>query len=203
MPFSREKHADDKEHKNPKIFLNREVVVTEKLDGGAAALCEGDIQARAQGHTIHGSFDYIKATHAWKTFAYPGLFWYGENMAGIHSIEYDGLTDFLYLYALRRDDRFFSWDDLVSHGVAADMKVVPLVYRGIFRSLDEMERFLDTEIKKPSAFGPTREGFCVRIVEGYDAKDHTEATAKYVRLGHVLTDSHWSQNWRHASLKKN
>jgi hypothetical protein len=202
LPFSPEIHTDDKTHALPRLFLNTEVIITEKLDGGNTCLHDGVVYARSTGQPArHGSFDYIKAQHAPRTIGYPEFMFYGENMAGIHSIEYDRLSDFFYLIAIREGDHWLSWDETQEHAAAFSFATVPPVAFTKFATLDKLEAFLADEIAKPSFFGTTREGFTIRLRRGFSSSEFGLSFAKYVRKNHVQTDDeHWSRNWQPATL---
>lgn len=46
-PWSQKVHRDDTYHKNPEFFVNKKVVMTEKIDGGNTLLFNGDVYARS------------------------------------------------------------------------------------------------------------------------------------------------------------
>ena len=60
-PWSEKVHRDDSYHENPRFFLDKQVVVTEKLDGGNTSLYEGGVYARSTSvPAVHGSFAMVK-----------------------------------------------------------------------------------------------------------------------------------------------
>ena len=95
--------SDDKILRDTSAFLNVPLVITEKLDGGNCSLHGGKVYARSTGlPTICPSFDYIKATHAWKSLSWGNrISAYGENMYALHSIPYDELDDFYYVFGVK------------------------------------------------------------------------------------------------------
>jgi hypothetical protein len=55
---------------------------------------------------------------------------FGENMFGVHSIEYDGLTSFFYVFAgLRDGEQWLGWDELCGLARDLDIPTVPLLNR--------------------------------------------------------------------------
>ena len=64
------------------------------------------------------------------SFDLDSLALFGENMFGIHSIEYDNLESFFYLFGVRRhhDGAWLSWDDVVAIANELEIPTVPLLY---------------------------------------------------------------------------
>jgi hypothetical protein len=203
-PWSPTVHKDDRYHQDAQAFVQREVIITEKLDGGNTCLWQGEVYARSTGQpATQGWFAMVKKHHAWKTANSPSdVFVYGEDLYGIHSIQYEPIReDQTYrIFAVRQGDTWLSWDDVVSHAKSLDIPTVPVLYRGLFNSVKEITSFFETEIKKPSEIGGPREGFVMRYAGSFEDAAFTNTTAKYVRKGHVQTDQHWTRNWQPAPL---
>lgn len=207
-PWSETVHCDDSYHPDPEFFLNKEVVVTEKLDGGNTALHCGEVFARSVLQPAgDGWFAMVKKHHSWKLDeAADFLTLYGEDIYGIHSIEYDAVPEdeTYYLFAARytidENDEFCSWDGVKRYAEHYGFKTVPEVYRGTFSNLDEITKFFKSELKNPSSLGPTREGFVMRIADRFPAKEFHHNVVKYVRANHVQTDDHWRRNWQKCAI---
>jgi hypothetical protein len=204
-PWSQQIHSDDRVHQNPEMFVGVEVVVTEKLDGGNTCLWQGNPYARSTGQVAtQGWFAMVKKHHAWKTMGLPeNIFTYGEDLYGIHSIEYDPIAeDETYrVFNVREDDEWLSWDELCAHAASLSFCTVPLRFRGVFDSVKEITQFFEAEIKRASALGPQCEGFVIRWADRFHNDEFSDKVAKYVRKGHVQTDEHWTRNWKPARLK--
>jgi hypothetical protein len=201
FPFSPEIHADDKIHQDPVFFVNKEIVITEKLDGGNTSLRKGQVYARSiEGPATHPSFSMTKNLYSYKSLNLVETV-YGENLEGIHSIEYHNLQDCFFVFAvLDAHNNWLSFDAMTAFCEVHQFSRVPLIFRGTFDSLGNLQKFLDTEIKKESHLGGQREGFVVRIVDGFPFDRFSEKVAKYVRAGHVQTDDHWTRNWKRAKI---
>jgi hypothetical protein len=70
-------------------------------------------------------------------------------MTAIHSIEYDRLPAHFLLFGVRsgreesaKDQTFLSWDDVEARARELDLTTVPVLFRGVFHSLDEMQVWL-------------------------------------------------------------
>ena len=203
-PWSRTVHRDDSRHENPEFFLNKEVIVTEKIDGGNTGLNEGEAYSRSTGQVaMHGWFALVKKYHAHKTIGSP-YYYYGEDIYGIHSIEYDAVREdkTFRLFAVRDEDYFFSWDEIIEQGLLLDFNVVPIKFRGVFRTVKEITKFFETELTKGSELGGKCEGFVMRIADRFKVEDFGLSVCKYVRKNHVQTDAHWTKNWKPCKLIK-
>lgn len=206
--FSPEIKDDDKviSFKDLGNFLDEEIIITEKLDGGNTTL-KPFIGVFARSHSTPTScetFDYIKNVHFFpkqhlmnETYEYCG-----ENLFAIHSIEYENLKDYFYLFNIYNEEKekWLNWDEVEKEAQKLNFKIVPLVFRGKIDNLSWLNKFLDEEIKKPSFLGGKREGFVVRVNTEVSNEDFNKFIAKYVRKGHVQTDEHWSKNWKQAKL---
>jgi hypothetical protein len=207
-------HKDDKTHDNPESFVGREVVITEKLDGGNTTLWQGEVYARSTSQPSNaGWMGMVRKNHAWKTLNSPKcLVFCGEDLMGIHSIEYDAMKeeDTYKVFAIRfvpqehqtGSDLFMSWDAVERLAAPYMLKTVPVLFRGTFNSINEITKWFDTELTKPSDIGPEREGFVIRWADGFKTSEFSQAVAKYVRPNHVQTDDkHWRVNWKTCKLK--
>lgn len=190
--------SDDKTLHDVSSFINVSLIITEKLDGGNCSIRDGKVFARSTGQqTICPSFSFIKAKHAWKSSNWgQNMTPYGENMFAKHSIFYDSLTDFFYVFGVKEEDEWVSWEELKAFCYEHDFNHVPVIAEGVsFNSEKELSKFLASEITKPSQFGATREGFVIRNANRFHTSAFSENICKYVRANHVQTDVHWSKNW--------
>jgi len=202
LPFSMEVHKDDKVIRDCSNFINREVVITEKLDGGNCCFHDGKTYARSTTQeTKCETFHFVKRAIAWKTKDIKHHFFYGENLYAKHSISYNKLESFFNLFAVRDSELWLSWSE-VEHlsEMVFECPTVPVLFRGIFKSIQEIENWMYKEIKKPSAYGEEREGFVIKVTHRYPIEDHSSCVAKFVRKGHVQTDEHWSKSWQPNKL---
>ena len=216
-PDSEGVHRDDTYHHDPTIFLGKEVVITEKLDGGNTCLFHGEVYARSvAAPTTDGWFDLVKKYHVWKTndewFNNTAI--YGEDLYGIHTLEYYPLAQdkTFYAFAARsaisdlwssKDIVFHSWDTVTHCAKRLIVPTVPVVYRGEFENVKEITEFFRDTLRTPSALGPEKEGFVMRIADAFSAEAFPQCVCKYVRKDHVQTDEHWRRNWQPCKLKKN
>ena len=76
----------------------------------------------------HGSFGPIKQLAAEISYTVPhNIQLFGENMFGVHSIEYDGLTSFFYLFAaLENGSDWLAWDHVTELANEIGVPTVPI-----------------------------------------------------------------------------
>ena len=194
----------DAVHAEPERFVGRSVVVTEKLDGGNVLIHQGKVYGRSVSSESAGKWmAMVKKHHAWKVTD-PDVYLHGEDIYGVHSIEYGAVREdeTFHAFALRnsRGD-FRSMAALERFAAARRIPVVPVVYRGAFRSVAELRAFIAGEHAKPSALGGKREGVVIRVAEGFRRSEFARNVCKSVRKDHVQTDRHWTRNWRPCALR--
>jgi len=209
-PWSEKVHRGDTYHQSPEFFLHKQVVITEKLDGGNTCLCEGKLYHRSvAAPAVHGSADMTKACHLWKLSAQgralDGLAFYGEDLYGVHTLKYDPMLPehTFNLFAVRElwHDCFFSWDEVESYALSLAMRTVPVVFRGVFHNTKEITEFFREQRKQPSSIGGEREGFVMRLEERFRDREFRKAVCKYVRKDHVqVNEEHWRKNWKPCKL---
>ena len=194
-------HRDDTYHKNCEYFLGKHVVISEKIDGGSTCLFNGNTYARSvQSPSNDGWFAMVKKHHSWKTYGMDNKCFYGEDIYGIHSIEYDpvqesGTYNLFSVFDVSGDDVMVcSWDDVVNNELG--FPVVPTVHDGVFDKMEDVTEYFMDNISTPSAIGPTKEGFVMRVIDEFPLKDFSLNVCKFVRKNHVQTDEHWRRNWK-------
>lgn len=207
LPFSPEIHSDDKTISDKDVlhFINKDIVITEKLDWWNTCMNKDWVFARSHSEIAsHRSFDTIKSIWAEMKENIPdGVSIYGENLTGIHSIEYTDLKSYIYLFSVLKDNEtFLWWQDIELLASKLNIPTVPVKFKGQFKSVNELKKFLDSEILKPSILGWNCEWFVIRAANQFDIEDTWKSIVKYVRKGHVQTDQHWSKNWKQAKIKR-
>ncbi len=204
-PWSPALGRDDDVHPNPERFVGDAVVVTEKLDGGNTLLHAGRVYGRSVSAPSEGKWmAMVKKHHAWKVTE-PEVYLYGENIYGVHSIAYEPVAEerTFHVFALRNGDgQFASFAEVEEYAVRRKIPVVPILFRGCFRSVADIRSFMDRAHREPSALGGEREGVVLRLARGFPAAELRDNVCKSVRVGHVQTDEHWTRNWRPCRIAR-
>lgn len=181
------------------------IVITEKLDGENTCLTNKDVYSRS--HSAPTRSPWSK--NLWDS---DGLIWkvkdkigenelvYGENLYGEHSIHYDNLPEYFFMFALRDGDYWYSWDEVEFMASIINVPTVPLLWRGIVKSEGELRSIVSKLMSEPSKFGNEKEGVVIRHSNWFHTDEFPKKVCKYVRANHVQTDEHWTKNWKKATL---
>lgn len=194
-------------------YRGKECAFTLKLDGENQQVTHFDVYARSTAAPTRNEW----SKNMWGP---DGLFWrikdsiaedeiiYGENLYGIHSIEYTKLTAYYHLFAVRNDVRWYSFDEVKEFAEMLGIPHVPELHRCVPESEEHVKDIILNLMKTEPPYGGENEGIVMRTVEGFDIiNENGEANfphhvCKYVRPHHVQTDIHWTRNWRKAELIK-
>jgi hypothetical protein len=212
LPFSPCVQEDDIQLPDEKTFVGRKVVVTEKLDGGNAVLWQGTVFARSVKHAAtHASFSQLKQLYSSIWFGDAmleedrELALFGELCVAQHSICYDSLPSFFFLFAALncRTKTWLSFADVCALGSRLDLPVVPiLLWDHTFRDANDIQSFMNTRILQPSVcaseHGP--EGFVIRVMNSFPVDSFVDNIAKFVRANHVQTSKSWRRTWARQAI---
>ena len=185
LPWSPNLQNDDRRIESLAAFQGEDVVVTLKMDGESATLYQDYYHARSLDSRHHPSRDWIKAFHARIAHEIPPDWRLcGENLFAQHSIRYDELESFFYLFNIWERGRRLSWDDTLGYAAMLGLTVVPVLYRGPWNEkiLRELGAKLDEQ---------QDEGYVVSLTRSFRASEWRTCAAKYVRPAHVRTTEHW------------
>ncbi len=188
-----------------------ELIHTEKLDGENNCLSRHGVFARS-----HASPTVSPWTSAlrqrWQTIRHDlgNLEIFGENLFAIHSIAYQRLHEHFFVFGVREQDVWLSWEETEFYAHLLDFPTVPVLARSTspFHA-DSVKANVLLLAAQPSVFGSvdahtgtpcTREGVVSRDAAAYTAADFPHRVFKYVRKGHVQTDQHWTRTWKRAPL---
>ncbi len=190
----------------------RAVVHTEKLDGENNCLSKHGLFARSHVAPTTSAWT-AKLREYWLLIRHDlgDLEIFGENLYAIHSIEYQKLEHYYYVFGIRLYDMWLSWEETKFYAALLDLPTVPeLKIVNNFSNENQFKAEVMNLIQEPSVFASydtqnqqpcTREGVVTRNIEAYRVDDFAHHVFKYVRKGHVKTDEHWTKNWKRASLK--
>ena len=209
LPYSPGKSSDDKTIKSVDAFLNRRIVITEKLDGSNVSLEHDGCFARTHAHApTHPSFDQLKALHAQLKWQLPkGFQFFGEYLFARHSIAYDRLPGYFLLFGVRNLNgefpKWLSWEGVENWAEQLELPTVPVLNdddeNDMVSNETELEKLITRLAKEPSIYGKEREGVVVRVADEILDDEFATQISKWVRSGHVITDTHWM----HQEIVKN
>lgn len=210
LPYSPGATKDDKKLQGDwfAYYKEQEIIISEKLDGENSCMTCKDVYARSHGAPTRSPW----SRNLWDPS--DGLYWkvnhligsheqmFGENLYGVHSIEYDKLSAYWFMFAcyLEDCDYWYSWDDVKMTAEILDVPTVPELWRGKINSEEQLKELVEEFVSQPSAFGPQREGVVVRVAKPFRGNEFSHYVCKWVRPNHVQTDEHWTKHWKKAVL---
>ncbi|MFJ7587817.1 RNA ligase family protein [Streptomyces sp. NPDC097617] len=183
LPWSPGASADDVRAVGLAGLAGREVVVTEKLDGENTTLYADGLHARSLDSAHHPSRAWVKGLQGRIGTGIPaGWRVCGENLYARHSIPYEDLDSWFYGFSVWDGEHCLGWDRTVRFLRGLGVPTPRVLWRGTFdeRALRRLK--LDTA---------RQEGYVVRTVEGFTREEFGRCVAKWVRVGHVQTGTHW------------
>jgi hypothetical protein len=214
-PWSPGATSDDRIHENMNMFVDREVIVPVKLDGENTNLYRDHMHARSLDTGYHPSRDWIRTFHGNMAHTIPhGMRICGENMYAKHSIHYQNLKTYFYVFSIwDENNRALSWDDTLMWCELLELTPVPVLYRGTYSEY-VLRHIYDwatgTASTKACAMPELRdeirakyvaemgddilEGWVMRLTDGFGYDDFATSLAKFVRPNHVQSDDeHWTK----------
>lgn len=205
LDFSPGATRDDRIVDTIDTLLGIDIVITEKLDGENCGMIDTGVYARSHAaYTTSPWSSKVRQLHDMKIRNKLGddVYLFGENMEGIHSIEYSKLTSYFYIFGVRDNNIWIPWENVEEYSYVYEIPTVPVLFKGIIETREELEKIVNKFVNQPSSLGGIREGIVIRNASLFHNDDFKENVMKWVRSNHVTTDSHWTRNWVRASLKK-
>lgn len=205
LPWSPGTTSDDRISDDVDALLGTEIVITEKLDGENAGMTDEGVYARSHATFTTSAWSReVRQLHKMKVenMLGEGVFLFGENMEGIHSIEYTNLESYFYIFGVRDNEIWIPWEQVEEYSYLLDIPTVPVLFKGVVNSTKELQHIVEDLVSKPSKLGGKREGIVVRTAGMFHNDDFADNVMKWVRKDHVSTDVHWTRNWKKADIKR-
>jgi ATP-dependent RNA circularization protein (DNA/RNA ligase family) len=194
---------DDRISDSMSNLIGQEIVITEKLDGENTSMTDGGVFARSHAdYTTSPWSREVRALHKLmvEDELGDGVYLFGENMEGIHSIEYTNLTSYFYIFGMRDNNIWVPWEKVEEYSYLFDIPTVPVLFKGVVNSEKELKALVEKLVKEPSELGGQREGIVARVTGMFHNDDFPTHVMKWVRKDHVTTTEHWQRNWKKAKL---
>ncbi|MGF1687487.1 RNA ligase family protein [Photobacterium japonica] len=184
LPWSPGATSDDIRCIDTRMFVGKQVVVTEKMDGENTTLYRELTHARSVDSRNHPSRDWLKRFHAAIRHDIPeGWRLCGENLYAQHSIVYSSLKSYFYGFSVwDSNNQCLSWDETLIWFELLGIQSPPVLYQGLWD--EDAIRRIHTDTGES-------EGYVVRLQDGFAFDAFSLSVAKWVRKGHVQTDQHW------------
>lgn len=199
LPFSPGFSGDDVRLSDISHLSNKRLVCLEKRDGeNTTILSNGKYYARSidSGSAEWRSFvGKLASEVSWQLP--PDWRICGENMYAIHSIEYEDLESYFYVFAIFNEkNEEISWEETKEWCELLDLKTVKELVPATFcKSAGAIIGQLPKDWMTDKI-----EGYVIRNADQFPYEDYDKNVAKWVRENHVQTDQHWTKNWKPAKL---
>lgn len=204
LPWSPGFHGDDLKLVDINHLLNKQLIVTEKLDGENTCIFREGHHARSEDSKMTPWRNIVASIHGQiRHLLNPDEVIYGENMYAVHSITYERLDNYFYVFNVVQNDTFLSWDDMETRCKELGLETVPVInHYKPFQSIKELKNQLERYKPTSSYYGSIIEGYVVRNSQSFHRSEFGMNVAKWVREGHVgdTTTQHWTKNWHKADL---
>ncbi len=167
---------DDKILKDYSNFVGKRVVVTVKMDGENTTMYNDHIHARSIDSGAHESRSWVK--HLWAYIGYnldDNMRICGENLYAKHSVEYDNLESYFYMFSIWVDNKCLSWKETEEYAKILGLYTVPVIYQDKFDIVDIEQCF-----RNYSKSHGAQEGFVVRLEDEFSYFDFKKSVAKFV-----------------------
>ncbi|MCB1118086.1 MAG: RNA ligase family protein [Chlamydiia bacterium] len=186
LPWSPGNTDDDIKMTHTNQFKNKQVVITEKLDGENTTLYTDGMHARSIDSGHHPSRSLAKQLHARIQQEIPDNWRLcGENVYATHSIAYDNLEGFFYLFSVWNEKNIcLSWDETLEWAQLLGIPTPRTLFEGVWN--EQLIRNLNFNTEEI-------EGYIVRIRDAFSYCDFHKSVAKWVRKGHVQSNKHWME----------
>ena len=203
LPYSQSVTSDDRISDSANSLLGIDIVITEKLDGENCGMTDDGVYARS--HAAFTTSPWSREVRQLHKLSVEdelgdGVYLFGENMEGIHSIEYTNLTSYFYIFGVRDNNIWIPWNKVEEYSYLLDIPTVPVLFKGVVNTEKELKDLVMSLVSKPSQLGGQIEGIVVRNASLFHNDDFVDNVMKWVRKGHVQTDEHWTRNWVKAKI---
>lgn len=185
IPISPGATSDDKIMCSLDGLMVDDLVVTDKMDGENTTIHANGSHARSPNSRYHPSRDWLKGFAAGiSPFLADDERIIGENLYARHSVAYNALPSYFLGFAWIVGEIVQPWDLTQARFSELGIQSVPTLYRGPYRTdlFDHLVQDLDLT---------TQEGFVARISDSFAETDMPRRMGKYVREGHVQSETHW------------
>lgn len=195
LPFSPKRGNDDKVLKDVSTFLNRDMVLTTKLDGSNVVLESENCFARSHFKSpTHPSFDWLKAFHASIKHLIPaGTQIFCEFLMARHSVVYDNLPSYLMVIGVRAGNYWECWEECGLWAEELGIAQVPNLGFYNFRTAKELQEKVEELANQTDDYSESREGIVIRAHYSFRDDLFEKNVAKYVSNSFVCGNEHWSK----------
>lgn len=211
-PFSPGTTSDDRINANwwQDIANISSLIHTEKLDGENNCLNRQGVFARSHGAVTQSAWTQ-QIRQRWQLIRHDlhDIELFGENLYAIHSIEYQHIEDYFFVFAVRHQGYWLSFEEVKFYAALFDFPTVPEIILPRLNTPDQYSQQIIQTAQHDSQFKArdtktlqmcSMEGIVSRNAQAFPVSTFSHNVFKYVRKDHVKTDIHWKRHWQRALL---
>lgn len=187
---------DDRMLENDDCFLGKRVIATLKMDGENTSMYNNYIHARSLDSSNHETRKWVKGL--WSRISYlmdEDMRICGENMYAVHSLKYNDLSSYFYVFSIWFDNKCISWEETVEYAKILGLETVPVIYDGIYDK--------NAIIKSFEPHREQNEGYVVRLADEFLYSGFRSSIAKYVRPEFRQTVNNSHGHWISKKIETN
>lgn len=188
--------SDDKMLKDESNFIGKRVIVSLKMDGENTSVYNDYIHARSLDSNNHESRNWVKGMLSKVSYLLDdNMRICGENLYAVHTVRYNDLKSYFYMFSFWIDNMCLSWEETVQYATILGLETVPVIYDGIY----DKEKII-------TAFEPYRlsnEGYVIRLSGEFSFFDFRKSVAKYVRPEFRNALNEKDEHWTTKKIEKN
>lgn len=194
LPWSESISKDDRVLNNVNNFINKQVVVTIKMDGENSSIYNDYFHARSIDSINHESRNYVKNLVSKIQYDIPNEWRIcGENIFAKHTIEYNNLESYLLIFSIWNEKNIcLNWKETKEWCELLNLKTVPVLFTGIF---DEgYIKYLYKNFKLENK--DETEGYVIRLYDEFSYRNFRNSVAKFVdkKFSRDLENRHYWMN---------
>jgi hypothetical protein len=157
FPFPPGAHGGDRIAPDAGALVGTTIVITEKLDGENTCLSRHGVFARSRAAPTRNPWArYLKPFRECARRDPSELEVFGESVYAVHSIEYTGLEQHSYVFAVREGNRWLAWDDVAACAGVLGLPTVPVLFRGAVGDDAALRALVEDLAGRPSALSDRR-----------------------------------------------
>lgn len=162
------------------------LVLTEKLDGQNNCFNKDGVFARSHAApTVHPWDKPLRDRWELIKKDLGDLEIFGENMYGIHSIAYRKLESYFYVFAVRENDTWLSWEEVKSYAAMLDFPTVPEIpiskaLKSMYQENQDENRILRKWLQENLLMDWDKSVETPGLLSGYDPKTGNDCSEGFV-----------------------
>ncbi len=195
LNFGQEISRDDRMLLDNSQFKGKRVIISEKLDGENCNFYNNYYHARSIDSQHHQSRNWIKNFHSQISHNIPkGWRICGENLYAKHSIFYNNLKSYFYMFSIWNDkNECLNWEETIEWSYLLGVEFCPILYDGIWNE-EKIKKLCNNEI---------REGFVARLYDSFSYENFNKSIAKFIHKKFKDKLDENEEHWRNKIVIPN